>query len=177
MYEGPLYEGYCSSCFVNNSANFGKCIFHNFKTKEKDVVDRVKTIFPDVNWRVDQRILGGHSRRRPDLLLDMGMHVCIVEIDENKHVAYDEEHTRIQDIWDDIGRRHVVFIRFNPDSYIDENNVKHTSCWKHDERGIVCVPLNKETEWQHRINTLVESIRYWMITIPEIPIKTIHLFY
>ncbi len=40
--------------------------------------------FPNVNWRWNKAVEGGCSKRRPDLLLDMGNHIVIVEVDKNK---------------------------------------------------------------------------------------------
>jgi hypothetical protein len=177
--SNPAYEGHCMPCFVNNPANFGKPVFRNYKTKERDVVDRVQVLFPDVDWRADQRISDGCSKRRPDLFLDMGSHICIVEIDENKHEAYDCscENKRIQEIWNDVGCRPIIFIRFNPDSYIDVNNVKHTSCWRNNKLGVCRVPKSKEVEWHQRIETLIEAIRIWMVMVPDKPVETVELFY
>ncbi len=42
----------------------------------------LKDKFPDVTWICDRKIEGGCSRRRPDLFLDMGNHIVIVEVDE-----------------------------------------------------------------------------------------------
>ena len=177
--SNPAYEGHCLPCFVNNPANYGKPVFRNYKTKERDVVDKVQTLFPDVDWRADQRISDGCSKRRPDLFLDMGSHVCIVEIDENKHEAYDCscENKRIQEIWNDVGCRPIIFIRFNPDSYIDLDNVKHPSCWRNNKLGVCQVPKSKAAEWQQRIETLAEAIRLWMGMVPDKPVETVELFY
>jgi len=179
LISNPAYEGHCLPCFVNNPANYGKPIYRNFKTKEKDVVDRVQALFPNVDWRADQRISDGCSKRRPDLFLDMGSHICIVEVDENKHEAYDCscENKRIQEIWQDVGCRNIIFIRFNPDSYIDSDDVKHASCWRNNKLGVCHVPKSKETEWQQRIETLAEAIRVWMVMVPDKTVETVELFY
>ena len=57
-----------------------KPVIRNYKTKEKDVVDRIKEIFPDFTWVHDKKIQDGCSKRRPDLLLDLGSHIIIIEI-------------------------------------------------------------------------------------------------
>ena len=62
----------------------------------------------------------------------MGSHIIIIEIDENAHTDYDCscENKRLMEISQDLGFRPIVFIRFNPDDYVDKdgNNIK--SCWK-----------------------------------------------
>jgi hypothetical protein len=177
--SNPSYEGHCLPCFVNNPANHGKPVFRNYKTKERDVVDRVQALFPDVNWRADQRISDGCSKRRPDLFVDMGSHICIIEVDENKHEAYDCscENKRIQEIWNDVGCRPIIFIRFNPDSYIDLDGIKHPSCWRNNKLGVCHVPKSKEVEWRQRIEILAEAIRVWMVMVPDKPVETVELFY
>ena len=58
-------------------------------SKEKAVVEFIQEVFSDFTWNVDKRVADGCSRRRPDLLLDMGSQIIIVEIDENSHSTYD----------------------------------------------------------------------------------------
>jgi len=41
----------------------------NYKTKESDVVERIKEEFKNYDWVADKTVQGGCSRRRPDLLL------------------------------------------------------------------------------------------------------------
>ena len=65
----PKYEGYCAPCFVHDPLNEGKPAMRNYKTKESDVVERVKQEFKDYDWVADKTVQGGCSRRRPDLLL------------------------------------------------------------------------------------------------------------
>jgi len=92
----------------------------NYKTKEKEVVDQITQTFADFTWVADKKVFDGCSRRRPDLLLDLGSHVVIIEIDEDKHTGYECscENKRIMQISQDLHHRPVVFIRFNPDEYI-----------------------------------------------------------
>lgn len=129
----PKYEGYCLRCFVNTHPE--KPNARNYKTKEKTVVDEVLKSFPQFTWTADKRVQDGCSRRRPDLFLDMGSHVIIVEIDENQHTDYDCscENKRLMEISQDIGHRPVIFIRFNPDDYIDTTGAKIRSCFASDK--------------------------------------------
>jgi len=118
------YEGYCLFCYVNLFPD--KTITRNYKTKEKDVVDRILKSFPDFTWVADKKVQDGCSKRRPDLLLDMGSHIIIVEIDENAHTDYDCscENKRLMEISQDLGFRPIIFIRFNPDDYMNKNGNK-----------------------------------------------------
>ena len=96
-------------------------VARNYKTKENEVASRVKSLFPEFSWVCDKKVQDGCSLRRPDLLLDMGTHIIIVEVDENKHSGYDCscENKRLMEISQDSGHRPIVFIRFNPDGYTE----------------------------------------------------------
>ena len=77
----------------------------------------------------------------------------------------------------DVGHRPIVFIRFNPDCYIDVNGKKITSCWGVNGKGIMVVKPSKIGEWNTRIRVFHDQIRYWIETIPDKTIETIQLFY
>ena len=115
------YEGYCLYCFIHTFPD--KPVTRNYKTKEKTVVDFIKTKYPDLSWISDKTIQDGCSRRRPDILLDLGYQIIIVEIDENQHTDYDCscENKRIMELSQDLGHRPIIFIRFNPDNNYDKS--------------------------------------------------------
>ena len=173
------YEGYCLPCFVNNPENKYKPALRNYKTKEIEVVNRITESFPDFSWVSDKKIKDGCSRKRPDLLLDMGTHIIIVEIDENKHTNYDCscENKRLMEISQDLNHRSVVFIRFNPDHYINEDGIKIKSCWKLNKLGVMSIIKTKQLEWDERIKILKEQIQYWIDNPTEKTIEIIELFY
>jgi hypothetical protein len=173
------FEGYCRPCFVNNPDNRDKPAIRNYKTKEKDVVDRITQTFPNFTWVHDKKIQDGCSRKRPDLLLDMGSHVIIIEVDENKHNEYNCicEHKRLMELSQDLQHRPIIFIRFNPDSYINQNGESVKSCWKLNKLGILQIMKTKQKEWNDRINTLSDQIQYWIDNPTEKTIEIIELFY
>ncbi len=154
-------------------------VLRNYKTKENDVVSKIRQLFPDLTWVADKRVQDGCSNRRPDLLLDMGTHIIIVEIDENKHTDYDCscEHKRLMLLSQDVGHRPIVFIRFNPDSYTNQEGVLVKSCWKLNKLGVIAVPKNKQDEWSQRIESLTEQIQYWIDNPTEKTIEIVELFY
>ena len=55
-----------------------------------------------------------------------------VEVDENQHTEYNTtcENKRLCELYQDFGYVPIVFVRFNPDSYIDANGTKVTSCFE-----------------------------------------------
>ena len=141
-------------------------------------MDFVLSKFESHTWISDKRIHDGCSRRRPDLLLDLGSHILIVEIDENQHIDYDCscENKRLMEISRDIGHRPLVFIRFNPDHYI--NNTKIKTCWiPNKQNGVLYIPKQKQNEWNHRMKVLQQQIDYWLEHNPEKTVEIIQLFY
>ena len=171
------YEGYCLTCFIHLFPD--KPNTRNYKTKEKDVVDRIKQTFTDFTWVADKRVQDGCSLRRPDLLLDMGTHIIIVEIDENKHTDYDCscEHKRLMELSQDLQHRPVVFIRFNPDDYTNQDGILVKSCWKLNKLGVMQISRPKQREWEERIDILKQQIQYWIDNPTEKTIEIIELFY
>ena len=171
------YNGYCLPCCIQVCPEIK--VSRNYKTKEKDVVDRIKATFPNFTWIADKRVQDGCSLRRPDLFLDMGTHIIIVEVDENQHSDYDCscEHKRLMQISKDVGHRPIVFIRFNPDAYTNADGILVKSCWKLNKMGVVLVIKTKENEWIERINALKTQIQYWIDNPTEKTVEIIQLFY
>ena len=171
------YEGYCMPCFVNNPENGHKPAMQNYKTKEKEVVNCIRESFPKFTWVADKRIQDGCSKRRPDLLLDMGSHIVIVEIDENRHNKYDGicENKRLMELSQDLGHRPIVFIRFNPDKYTDKDGKIIKSCWKMNKWGVLTI--SKQKEWCNRLVNLKNEVRYWIENKAEKTVEIIQLFF
>jgi hypothetical protein len=136
-------DGYCVRCYIHMFPD--KPILRNFKTKENYIVEFIKKEFPDLTWITDKRIYDGCSKRRPDLLLDLGYQVIIIEIDENQHNDYDCscENKRIMELSQDVNHRPIIFIRFNPDGY-NNDNVNITSCWEIGKMGIYHIKESKK---------------------------------
>lgn len=171
------YDGYCFFCYVNLFPDEPIC--RNYKTKEKCVVDFITSEFPNFTWFHDKRVKDGCSKRRPDLLLHMGSHAIIVEIDENQHTDYDSicENKRLMELSQDLNHIPVVFIRFNPDDYVKNGN-KIKSCWKvHKNTGIIQIDKNKKNEWKERLENLKNTIHRWTKTMTTKMIEIVKLYY
>jgi hypothetical protein len=173
--ENKNYEGYCLRCFIHTFPD--KPTTRNYKTKEKAVSDFVLEQIPEVDWVSDKRVPDGCSKRRPDLLADLGDQVVIVEVDENQHEDYDCscENKRLMELSQDLGHRPLVLIRFNPDSYTDKEGNKIKSCWKINKLGICCVESDKK--WKARLDILKETVKYWLESRTDKTIEVVHLFY
>jgi hypothetical protein len=170
------YDGYCLRCYIYTFPD--KPVARNYKTKERAVVEFVCERFPEHTWITDKKINDGCSMRRPDILVDLGYQVLIIEIDENAHQDYDCscENKRIMELSQDVGHRPIVFIRFNPDSYIKDDK-KIPSCWDNNINGI-CVVKYKD-DWEYRLSILEEQIKYWTSSCNSttITLEIIQLFY
>jgi plastocyanin len=168
------YDGYCFYCYMNLFPD--KPVTRNYKTKEYSVVEYVKTNYPQL-WIAD-KITGGCSRRRPDLLLDLMDQVLIIEVDENQHIDYDCscENKRIMELSQDLAHRPIVFIRFNPDDY-EKDGTKVSSCWGVGKKGLFIVKPTKKVEWEQRLRALGETIEYWIANRTDKTVEIIQLFY
>ncbi len=174
------YDGYCLNCFIHLFPDRPNA--RNYKTKEKAVVDYILQEFPleKYTWISDKRIQDGCSRKRPDLFLDLGYQIIIVEVDENQHESYDCscENKRLMELSQDVNHRPIIFIRFNPDDYKDKES-KVTSCWGINKQGICSVKKTKVKEWSKRLETLKSQIEYWCNEQNKIDktLEIIQLFY
>ena len=140
---------------------------------------RITQTYSNFTWVSDKKVQDGCSRRRPDLLLDMGSHIIIVEIDENKHTDYDCscENKRLMELSQDVQHRPIVFIRFNPDDYINDKGEIVKSCWRLNKLGVMQVMKTKEKEWSERVEKLKDQIKYWIENKSEKTIEIIEMYY
>lgn len=154
------YENYCLFCYMHTFPD--RPVARNYKTKEKAICDFILEQFPHLKWTIDKKINGGTSNRRPDLLVDLGHQIVIVEIDEGQHKVHERicENKRTMEISKDLNHKPTVFIRFNPDGYTkDKQHIP--SCWVANKMGIITIPRNKKNEWEARLKTLKEEIKKW----------------
>lgn len=169
------YDGYCLFCFIHLFPDVE--ITRNYKTKEKHIVDNIKNNFIDFSWISDKKIQDGCSNRRPDLVVDFGFNILIIEIDENQHKNYNCENKRTMQISQDFNHRPIVLIRFNPDNYTNTKNETILGCFKYDNKGILIIRNKKDFE--KRLKVLYKEIEYWSNekNINEKTLHIINLFY
>jgi hypothetical protein len=179
----PKYDGYCAYHFGNLFPD--SPIVKNFKTKERFVVDFIREQYPDFTWKFDKIIDNACSKRRPDIFLDLGFQIIIIEVDENQHQGYEDicENKRMMEISRDVHHRPIVFIRFNPDKYshcagsrTTANNKNVPSCFSIN-RDTGLVKINNKKNWNERLNTLKNNIDEWINKETEKTIEVIPLFY
>jgi hypothetical protein len=167
------YKGYCLRCFVYKFPDVK--ISRNYKVKENHMTDFIKEQFKEEVMTFD-KIVGGCSKRRPDVYIDKYTHIVITECDENQHRDTSCENKRMMELFQDFGNRPIVFIRFNPDSYINEENKKVLSSFKMHETLDVPIIRNSK-EWFNRLKLLKETIEHWLINIPSKEVTNEYLFY
>jgi hypothetical protein len=174
------YEGYCLNCFIHVFPD--KPNARNYKTKETAVKEYVLEQFPltKYTWIADKRVQDGCSRRRPDLFIDLGYQILIIEVDENQHEQYDCscENKRLMELSQDVHHRPIIFIRFNPDDY-KTKDAKVTSCWGINKQGICAIKKTKQKEWNNRLEAIKTQIEYWSqeCNKTDKTIEIVQLFY
>jgi hypothetical protein len=176
--SNKAYKGHCYRCFVNLFPD--NTIVVNHRTKERTVADFVRSAYPNLTIAFDRTVADGCSRRRPDILMDMGEYVIITEIDENQHGDYicTCENKRLMQLFTDIGRRPLVMVRFNPDQYYDRHKKSIASCWGYTEAlGLCSIKKNKAAEWAKRLATLKTTLDLVISQGSEKEIDVIHLYY
>jgi hypothetical protein len=170
------YNGYCILCYRYLFPE--KPISKNFRTKEKVITDYIKEKFSEIEWSFDKSIFGGTSNRRPDVFVKFKKHALIIEIDENQHVKYDCicENKRIMQISQDLMHVPIIFIRFNPDDFIDIDNNKIKSPWEISKKNGQLKIVNKQ-ELKKRLKNLKNQIKYWIKNKTDKTVEIIQLYY
>ena len=166
-------KGYCVRCFINLFPN--EKVSKNYKIREVHMTDFIKKQFKNEILIFDKQT-GGCSKRRPDCYIDKFTHIVIIECDENQHKDTSCENMRTMELFQDFCNRPMVFIRFNPDTYINKEGKKILSSFKYHK--ILDVPVIRDKiEWNNRLELLKESITKWLIKIPEKEVTNEYLFY
>jgi len=153
-------DGYCFKCYNELHPNNPNPRQH--KVRENAVVENVKTYYPNVI--VDEKVAGGTSQKRPDMLIDLPTHVIIIEVDEDQHRRYEKgsDESRIKILQEDI-KKLVVMIRFNPDFYKNSKNVGIKSCWK---KVFEIMTIADHVNWKARLARLKEVVTHYINNIP-----------
>jgi hypothetical protein len=167
-------KGYCSRCFIYTFPE--EKVARHFKVKEQHVREFIQQEFEQYNTIFDKTIRGGCSQKRPDAFIDMLVYSIIIEVDEGQHDRYSCENKRMMELFQDLGQRPIVFIRFNPDKYINSENETVESCFKYHKQMGVPVIKNK-TLWNNRLQELKSKISYHIANIPDKEITIEYLYY
>lgn len=163
------FDGYCAQCFSHAFPDNPK--LKRYKTKERAVKDFLIEKWPESLITHDKAV--ECFRFRPDFVIELGTHTIVIEVDEFEHQTYDTscENKRLMSIFQGLGSRPMVMIRFNPDSYTNSEGKKIKGCWY--GRGFV---LQKD-EWFKRLATLKSTVEKWWSVVPPKEVTVEHLFY
>ena len=152
----------CKWCDLEEKSKFvcKDCVFRSHK-KEWSVVSQFRKEIRTPFIYDSSSMLGGCSKRRPDIYFELPMHCVIIEVDENQHKSYEDscECARINEIVNGIGGKSIIFIRYNPDIVRNKG-----------------VKLN--FKMKDKINYLIEIVKKELIReYDTFIIKVIQLFY
>lgn len=173
-----FYKPYCTRCF--GILNPDVKIPRKYKTKENFFVEEFNKFLENNNIVIDNISFDKHlkacSKRRPDIFIECMTHCIVLELDEHQHIGYSCENKRMCEIFEDVGYRHIVFIRLNPDSYTNKFNVKIPSCFTYNDKGEMNV---WEKEWGIRLKVFTDMfMNYFNLkTFPEKDMTIEQLFY
>ena len=194
--ERDAYDSMCVRCFCATNpddprAARAKASIH---VREQTTMAEVKKAFPEYNWVFDQtigvRLVGrsGATRCRPDARTTHADRVLILEVDEHSHRRYlcAKERERELSFVAQFKSKVVILIRFNPDNYTDYEGVHRPSCFSAPSKatGSVHVHPKQKAQWDARVQTLIDTIRYQLDPATALPPKqtdrpmlTTELFY
>lgn len=177
-------KGLCSPCLRQmHPENFIK---YNIK---QDAIARYLQENDDLNSCIADRkiviaydkIAGGGSIRRPDILFKQDTHNVIIEIDERQHmhISYTKEEARILELYYALSELPLIVIRFNPDAY---NKILDGETKKYHGLFSICdgkpvINKNVKASYDDTMQELVNTIIGALNTIPENAIDTLYLRY
>lgn len=166
------YRPYCAPCYYHLNPDV-PCT-RNYLTKQRYLYDCIKRDITTPLTSYDRKIADGCSLRKPDFFWDCLTHCVVVENDENRHISVECEDRRTMEIFQDLGNRPLVMIRFNPDNYRDNEKGLVRGCFKLDATAKLQV---QEGEWKRRWRALKKEIERSLTTIPEKDVRIEYLFY
>lgn len=105
--------------------------------------------------------------------MDFGTHCVMIEIDENRHLNYSCEEKRMVDLYEDVGFRKCVFLRFNPDGY-REAGTRYTTPFSFTAAGAMVV---EEIEMKRRMEELIQRVHHFKGCEPTEMLTIEYLFY
>jgi hypothetical protein len=155
------YDGYCFRCYMEKYPD--TILACNYRVKEFAVVEYVKKTLKH-EFTLNKKIIGGNSKRRPDIALELDTHVIIIEVDENQHDNYSKDYNKIRDeeLWLDYNKKPIVFIRFNPDEY-KIGDKKCSGCFTKGSKKDICrLNNNMVNQWSIRLETLKTTFEYYL---------------
>ena len=123
------YSMYCTKCFEQNFPDDPRTCMIRARSHENAVRDFLAANYEDPSFIHNTSLWTGQAectcRRRIDFRALIGNTLLCIEVDENQHAYRDAEDEELR--YNDLMMLHggkFVFIRFNPDLYIDEEGLR-----------------------------------------------------
>jgi hypothetical protein len=144
-------------------------VWNSFKQKETYICNDLRNDFNNRNIIYDKQIsCQGCHRRRPDVFIDLYNYCVMIEIDEHQHKNYLCEEKRMMEIFESLGSRPLVVLRFNPDACDNEPSV-----FNFGVSGII-KPTDKYIQ---RYNVLKKRFQYYLENEPAKEITVEYLYF
>tara|TARA_B100001094_G_scaffold283809_1_gene296817 strand:- start:310 stop:984 length:675 start_codon:yes stop_codon:yes gene_type:complete len=111
------------------------------------------------------------GNKRPDIVFICENYVIVIEVDEFQHkhnsqpgeiYSKENEKNKMNLIREHYLKENkkTIYLRFNPDDYLNKNNIKIKSPWeKNENRKLVLI--NKD-DWDNRLRILKQKIDYYL---------------
>lgn len=177
---GEKFHGHCLRCFIHVFPD--QDIVRNYRTKEVTFVTYLRDkLLAETQIESSQmlfdKIVGGCSKKRPDMMIDIFSHVVFIEIDEGGHNPnqYPCENKRMMTLFEDVASRPIVVIRANPDAYWNAEKNRVPSCFEYNKRGL-SVPRDKKA-LQARLDAVYDRLLHHVTNIPDKEVTVEYLYY
>lgn len=159
--EQLLIGGKCDGCgFIDILSREFKCYtcdpdkFHKFRlAKQLEVKAWLDSNGLKGTYVYDRALDEGKClRNRPDFIFDCGSHMLILEVDEHQHRNYTPECERVREV--NLAQANgiqTVFLRYNPDKYLDVKMKRHDPTRRHR--------MDEILRWVNHLRTPVHGKR------------------
>ena len=145
-------------CYFCNPENALKYL-HSKELKVKDSLDAYGLAYDQHDKVIDN---GFYGKERPDFLFRRGTHNVIIEVDENQHSdrPCQCEQVRMVNISQSL-MKPTIFIRYNPDPYKKNDELKRSEHENHNKR----------------MEVLANIVDKYLKTPPDVYLSVTYLFF
>lgn len=181
------YHENCYKCYIHDALKnktseeikeFISKLPQRERTKEIRIYDTVTHIFPNYDWKYNMYVpvCGENGKREtcyyPDIHVNMGSYILLIEIDENQHSGYNSCETRRMTDMLAAFAVPLYIVRFNPDTYTTSDNVSHKSMFTTTISGVKHVYEQRLKLFLKRIQKLLaleeSKLKQHLLTIEYI---------
>jgi hypothetical protein len=149
------------------------CYRNVLRNKQLYVEQFINRHYYSLNSRFETKVEYNGKHRKADALILFHTHSIIIETDEKQHKKYNkkDENVRNDIIFNGLGGKPLVFIRFNPDGYKDNLGKKHKGCFEFAQGMLDQDAIN------YRLSFIKQIVDFYIYKIPADGITQCYLFY